>query len=134
LSSFPSKGGTNGAERGIDRADRIQPLLSIHQLDRIETAFNVLGGLVETELESAERQDDGGTARVFFHEPKELPMGSYEESARRRHSQEVVKNSENLMDGEAELRDAIEDVEAEGVNDSSTFGIIRREVLHADSE
>jgi hypothetical protein len=38
------------------------------------------------------------------------------------------------MDSEAKLRDAIEDVEIEGINDSSTFGVIHSEVLHADLE
>jgi hypothetical protein len=72
--------------------------------------------------------------KVFFHKPKKLPMGSYEELAQQWRPKEVVENSEDLMDGKAKLRDAIEDVKVEGVNDSSTFGVVRSEVLHADSE
>jgi hypothetical protein len=129
-----SKGRAHRTERGVDSANRVQPFLPVHQLNRVEAAFNVFGGLVETELKSIEREEYRRSTRIFFHESEELPVRSYKELARRRCPQEDVEDGEDLVDRQTELSNAIEDVEIKGVGNSSSSGIVRSEILHINPE
>jgi hypothetical protein len=96
--------------------------------------FDMFGGLIETELESVERKKNCGATRILFHKPKKLPMRGYEKLARGRRPQENVENVENLVNSEAKLGYAIEDVKIEGVNNSSAFGMICDKILHINPE